>query len=321
MDFPLLFEAKCEPSLLPQTRVHKLREQPFSNATLWVKREDEAGFAVAGGKLRKYASLLPALQKRGIREVAVIGNEAGNNVAGLAQFLTEWGIQATFFLKKSHAKFSGNRFLLQLLQDQSRLIYPDPKTEWPQIESIEAAWKAENPLEREVIPEGAACTEALAGACTLYSDIQRNEAELGLQFDHIFLDSGTGFTAAANILHHSLAPKAQIQVVLLAGKAGDFELQLENCAKDWENEFHFPAPVPTHFSAKFAETARSFGSVNQAVLDQIRHTARTEGILLDPIYSAKLFLQAQKEIARENLQGNILLVHSGGGVSLLGCKL
>ena len=36
-------------------------------------------------------------------------------------------------------------------------------------------------------------------------------------------------------------------------------------------------------------TARSFGAVNRTVLDFIKDFAQNEGVILDPVYSAKVF--------------------------------
>ena len=50
-----------------------------------------------------------------------------------------------------------------------------------------------------IVPEGSFCKEAIVGASTLALDILKNEKELGIEFDHVFVDSGTGMTAMSLI--------------------------------------------------------------------------------------------------------------------------
>jgi 1-aminocyclopropane-1-carboxylate deaminase len=73
---------------------------------------------------------------------------------------------------------------------------------------------------------------------------------------------------------------------------------------------------PFNYELYLPSNAKSFGSVNAGVLQEVVHWARSDGIVLDPIYSAKLFYEAKKIIQQKNLQGSILLVHSGGQLAL-----
>ena len=68
-------------------------------------------------------------------------------------------------------------------------------------------------------------------------------------------------------------------------------------------------------------TAKGFGSVNKTIKLEIKRLAREEGLLVEPIYSAKLFYEARHKIIQENLQGNILIIHSGGLLTLTGFDL
>jgi len=68
----------------------------------------------------------------------------------------------------------------------------------------------------------------------------------------------------------------------------------------------------------YPATAKSFGSTNKTIFNEIRRIAREDGILTDPVYSSKLFLTARQTIFDQALDGNILLIHSGGGLALSG---
>lgn len=68
----------------------------------------------------------------------------------------------------------------------------------------------------------------------------------------------------------------------------------------------------------YPATAKSFGSTNKTIFREIQRIAREDVILTDPVYSSKLFLTARQTILDRALDGNILLIHSGGGLALTG---
>ena len=66
---------------------------------------------------------------------------------------------------------------------------------------------------------------------------------------------------------------------------------------------------------------RSYGATDAQLFEFIRHMARRCGILVDPVYSAKLFMRAFDLIAGQNCKGRILLVHTGGVSGMMGYDL
>jgi 1-aminocyclopropane-1-carboxylate deaminase len=165
--------------------------------------------------------------------------------------------------------------------------------------------------------------EALPGALNLGEDIIKNEYEHNLLFEHIFIEAGTGLAAIGLILGlATLNRYPHIHILLLAmtkdvflEKLQVFYQHLPQVSKQlaaWEqfvHRLHFYTPT----------TARSFGAVNQKVFETIIQVARQDGILTDPIYTAKLLLMAKQVILdTSTLIGNILIIHGGGGLGLMG---
>jgi 1-aminocyclopropane-1-carboxylate deaminase/D-cysteine desulfhydrase-like pyridoxal-dependent ACC family enzyme len=283
-----------------------MRASPF-----YVKRDDELGFGISGSKLRKYASLLPFLQKQR-KKVALFGSPYSNHILSLVQLLKERGIPFIVFLERqSYLPKEGNFFLLSLLLSPEELVWVDrsfSQAEQEQIFGEEFFW----------VPMGGATLESLPGALTLAVDILENEKELDLLFDQIFIDAGTGMSAAALILSMAyLRKKVKVHGVLMAGTKEDFVerlfglkknlellLQEEICLDHSMYELHFPP------------TAKSFGATNRSVFQKIQEVAKKEGFFIDPIYTAKLLLTLEEK----PVFGNVLWIHSGGGLSLFGFK-
>lgn len=302
-----------------QSRIHRLRW--FDRLDMWVKRDDELSFGVSGTKLRKHASIIPALKQQGIEEVVVIGGANSNNVLSAAQTLTENNIRITPFLLGPPSQKLGNAKLLSLFVDDSEIHWIS-RTHWADCEILAnnyAEKRMSQGIKIFVLPEGAHHPLALPGSLSLLVDILRNERESGVRFDHIFIDAGTGMVAQSLMAGAAaLVRKMNFHIVVLAGSFEDFQVGLSRVIQ-YTMEFLGVAPGPLpEYCMYYPTTAKSFGSTNKAIFREIQRIARVDGILTDPIYSAKLFLTARQTVLDKNLEGNILLIHSGGGLTLTG---
>jgi len=266
-----------------ESRVHPLK---MFGPGFYLKRDDELSSAVSGSKLRKYASLIPYLLKNGAKDIAIIGSTQSNNVVGLSSALIEHGMCPHLFLLEHHTReLQGNFALTSLFGCQITWVSRKDWKDVYQIAGEDYQW---------VIPEGADHPAAVDGSGTLVDDIIRNENDLGITFDRIFLDSGSGSTARSTLKRLSeLGVEKEVHVVEMSR-----ETKPINCH--------------VHRSA----IAASFGSINRAVIQWVERVARQEGVLVDPIYSAKLFATVDHLHREHPFTGNTLLVHSGLSPSL-----
>ncbi|MBA2652645.1 MAG: 1-aminocyclopropane-1-carboxylate deaminase [Tatlockia sp.] len=294
------------------SRIHKLNHFPNQGVRCYAKRDDELGCGISGSKLRKYASLVPYLLNKGIRHLIIIGGPQSNNLLAALQMAREFQFDLTAFLIKPRTeKIQGNFKLSRLFLSDQEIIWVN-REDWPSVEELAKEYLSGLEVPGFIVNEGASVSEAMTGAQSIATDIVDNETAFGLKFQHIFVDAGTGFSAAALIkgLTHLNHP-ALIHVLLLADDSLTFKCKLMN----WIGQ------VPTTVHCFYPPTAKSFGSVNQIVQKEIKRLAREEGILADPIYSAKLFYSARKRIESEQLSGNVLIIHSGGTLTMAGFAL
>lgn len=211
----------------------------------------------------------------------------------------------------------GNLLLASLLVPESQWHWIS-RTDWPQVETLASDYVRNNPAKTLFIPEGACMVEALPGSLTLALDLLQNEEEQ--PFHHIFMDAGTGLTAIATILAFAwLKKRTLLHVLLLADTEEQFLVRLERFRKSFEQFIEEPVdPADLQFQLHLPTQARAFGSVNKAVIDHVKFLAREEGFFTDPIYSAKLFWESHKIMKEQSLTGNILVIHSGGALTLMG---
>ncbi|MBM3191175.1 MAG: pyridoxal-phosphate dependent enzyme [Chlamydiae bacterium] len=309
-------EEHLDPTYPLLSRVHPLKGFPgHSQRVWWVKREDELSFGISGSKYRKYASLIPAILKKKVSKVALVGSAYSNHIVGLLQLLNEKGLPVDVFLSENKGdKETGNRIFLKLLMGE-RLSRTVPKPLWAQKDAWILSQLEPNTF---YIPEGAAMMEALPGALSLAWDLRNNQNQLGLEFAHVFIDAGTGFAAIALLLGmHFFQLKAHVHILLLADSFAVFHQKLSFYQKYLESVLQLRIPLPPYF-LYHGSLGKAFGSTPKRIFQEIETLAREEGILTDPIYSAKLFYHAKEIVQKKELEGNLLCIHSGGGLTLSG---
>ncbi len=289
------------------SRTHRLNHFPKQDVTCYAKRDDELGCGISGSKLRKYAALMPYLIKQGIKHLLIIAGPQSNNLLAALQLAREFNLKVTAFLIKPwKLERTGNFKLSSLFLDEQEIIWVT-REDWMQVNELAQNYLSTLDEPGFVLLEGASVPQAMDGAMSLAQDIRENEVHLNSHFQHIFIDAGTGFSAAALIKGLSLLEhQAQVHVLLLADDEEAFKSKLNS----WLNF------EPINYDCFYPTTAKAFGSVNQTIKNEIKRLAREEGILADPIYAAKLFYEARKFIERNALKGNVLIIHSGGTLTM-----
>jgi len=302
------------------SRVHLLNCR-FKDAKVYIKREDELSSGVSGSKYRKFASLIPFFLQNQFDEILLIGSAQSNNIVAGLQLLKENEIAFRLMLLQSNeSELKGNLLWMHLLHDMKNTIWV-PREEWDRVGEQAKDYQAQELAKGGrvfILPEGGAIAESLPGAITLASDIAHNETELGLTFDHIFIDSGSGTSAIGLVLGlEKLQKTPTVHITLIAGTKLDFLGQYKRLSGEFitsDSEIN----IPTNMDFYTPSLAASFGSVPQSVLQATIRIAQTEGIMMDPVYSVKHYQTAMETIERQALRGNILFIYNGGSLGLAG---
>ena len=301
------------------SRVHPLQSFIFPSTACYVKRDDELGFGISGSKIRKYRTLIPFFLNKGIEEVVLIGSAFSNHVLSLQQLLIENGLRPTLFLRGDPNRSLQGNFLLTSLFVPPSSIHWFSKTEWNTVESRAYAYAKQQRHATFVLPEGGFTPEALPGALTLSLDVQNNEKVEGFNFDHILIEAGTGFTASALILGLNwLRRPTTVHVVLLVEDKANFLSQLKRCHEMFIQLLQTSSPFPQNFVLHMPQITGAFGEIKSFLFETIANLAREEGFLTDPIYTAKLFIESKHLLTLGEMQGNVLIHHAGGALTLLG---
>lgn len=314
------------PFFYPHSRSHLLNLS-FPDSQCFIKREDELGGVFNGSKIRKYYALIPFLVKNHIETVLIKGGAYSNAIAALVPLLIENRIKPVLFLRGEPDSIKeGNLFYLHLFKKACEIHWVD-RTHWPRVDQDILNHQQCLTEKTMILPEGASCSESFPGALTLAINVVQNQQELGISFDHIFVESGTGMTAIALILGLQYLKSPAIVHVLDLTRQGalftdflhhlyqGFTAFISNTSGDI-----LDAPLADNYRLYAPTLGSSFGVVNTKIVEKILNFAYSEGIILDPIYAAPLFLETCEYIQKNNLKGNFLFIHNGGTLALEGYK-
>jgi 1-aminocyclopropane-1-carboxylate deaminase/D-cysteine desulfhydrase-like pyridoxal-dependent ACC family enzyme len=304
------------PELIQPARLHPVDAW---GEQVWIGREDENGF-LGGTKKRKYASLLHSVLQHDIHSLRIIGGPYSNHVPALLSLAKQYGLSAELWLKASQSPNPrGTAWLSLLLNGEQPIRWLHPE-QWPARdalahEQLPAGWL--------VVPEGACCMAAWPGALSLAAHTVMEEEALGEPFEHIWVDAGTGLTAAALILGLGIMDRfPTVHVMLAAGNEESFSQHL-GLQMQWA-VLYKALPNPNGFAEKLnirlhsPPTARAFGSVNSSVEAACKAIISETGILVDPIYTGKLIMSFLAWKKNNPNFGTTKIIHGGGTASLLG---
>ncbi|MCS6859759.1 MAG: pyridoxal-phosphate dependent enzyme, partial [Abditibacteriales bacterium] len=151
-------------------------------------------------------------------------------------------------------------------------------------------------------------------------EIHEQLTVLGLQADVIALASGSGTQAGVALGVKALGTGAK--VLGFSPSLSDEGARRHGIAR-LANEAAEVLGLDTHLSPEeivntHAYVGESYGIVTQAGLDAIELVARTEGILLDPVYTAKAMAGVIAQIRQGVIpkDATLVFIHTGGNPAL-----
>ena len=257
-------------------------------------REDLVG----NFKARKYTSLVPWLKSQGYRRVLLRGSSHSSNLLQLSLLLGKEGIEASYELEGREGPATGNGLLSRLvLGERFRQSSSDAWPDW-------------------VVPEGGSCPASLAGSLGIAGSVVHHILNQDDIPEEIFIDSGTGFTAAALLfgLGYFELP-CEVCIVTMARQTEDDIVSLLNSLTSEYERLFESSPQWPNFRVCAPPFGRSYGSTPSTVFCEVQEMAQHESLLVDPLYTAKLSLayKQYREVGRK-----AFMFISGGQAELLG---
>ena len=307
------------------TRIEKMRNLSAElDVHLYVKRDDETGSELTGNKVRKLEFVLPDALAQGCDTLITCGGIQSNHARAVTAAAVRLGLSAVRVLKTDTPPPcpDGNYLMNKLLGATFRFIneqdYAERRDDIMEEVKQELASKGRKAY---VIPEGASNGLGCFGYYLCMHEIAGQEKEMGVTFDTIVVPVGSGGTYGglyvANIELNTGKRIAGFNVCNTA------ELFRERIAGEIHEMLQIGGGQLT-FAKNDIDMVDGYVGLGYALsrkeeLDFIAKTARTDGIIFDPVYTGKALYGLYHEIkeGRFVTGKNILFIHTGGFPGLL----
>ncbi|MCB8985412.1 MAG: D-cysteine desulfhydrase family protein [Ardenticatenaceae bacterium] len=319
--FPRLPLAQLPTPLEPLPRLTAVLGGP----ALLIKRDDNIGPAFGGNKGRKLAFLLAEVLRRGQRKVITYGGLQSNHARMTAAACAHLGLEAhLFFFEKRPSTLQGNLFLDALLGAKLHFI--------PFGGGGDASMtlEATNRLVRLVsavlvgpgayfMPVGGHTVTGCLGYVDAALEIHEQAVSLGLDLARVTVltAAGSGGTLAGLLAGFTLLGSPIRALGIDVGKlwkafpASLARLAGELCAALGEVHTFHPADVPL---IEGTYVGPGYAVLTDASRTAVRLLARTEGILLDPVYTGKALAGLMDLVGngRFTPDETVIFLHTGG---------
>jgi D-cysteine desulfhydrase len=283
---------------------------------LWVKRDDLTGLLETGNKVRKLEFLIGEALAQRADTLITCGTQQSNGCRTLAAVAARLGLRAILVLKGAPpAEYDGNLLLDRLLGAEVRYCSED---EWAKVDQVmqEMAGRARAAGRTPyVIPESGAGLVGALGYVSCGQELVQQIRHGAPDFDTIVITAFTGGSQAGLLMARSLAGlRAEIVSVPIATPAEDVRAHvadvLEQAARRWR--LGVPGPDETRMLDGYQGDGRA--EARREDLATLLRVARREGIVLDPVYTARAFGGLLDHVQRHpgDLGRRVCFVHTGG---------
>ena len=287
---------------------------------VWIKRDDMLGLFPGGNKTRKLEFLVADALAQGADTLITCGAPQSNHCRITLAAAVREGLKCRFVIEERVANSfsesaSGNHFLYRLMGVEALTVVPAGTPMAPAMQAV-ADELARAGRKGYIVPGGGSNALGGLGYVACAQELQQQCFDRGLRFDRVVVGSGSSGTHGG-LLAGFMGNRIHIPIVGV-GVSRDPADQEPLVLKEAQ-------AVVDLLGAGFTvppEAVRSVGGYwqpkysvpNAPMVEAVQLLARTEGILLDPVYTGKIMagligLARQGEFKPGE---RVLFLHTGG---------
>jgi 1-aminocyclopropane-1-carboxylate deaminase len=282
------------PSPLEKLYVHEWEER---GVELYIKRDDLIHPWISGNKWRKLKYNLHRALMEKCSTLVTFGGAYSNHLVATAAAARLNGLESCGFIRSHQSSLDNPTVRLLRLLDM-RLITLPPEVYKKKVASHEVRKVLKGLSKYHIIPEGGTNEDALEGVAELYGEII---AALGEEPDVICTALGSGGTSAGLV-----NACASAQVIGIS--------PFKAAMTDFPGREFIAASKSSNFLILGDILGIAFAGFHQRIPEYINSFFEEHGILLDPIYTSRAMMTAEKMITEGQFRpgSKIVFVHTGG---------
>jgi len=302
----------------PLQRLPGLSRALGERAELWIKREDLGPLAFSGNKLRNLEFLLAAALADGADTVVTAGRRWSNHCRLTAAAGARLGLRVEIVVSGPPSNSSPNLALIEELGASVHQAATDDRSERDALIASVAGAAAGAGRKVRVIPVGGSEPAGAWGHVLAAIEVAEQAAAAGFTPDAIVLPSATGGTQAGLLVGATLAmtPPPRVVGVVVAHGAAEVGAAVARLASPLSTMAGIDPPLE-RIELDGSQLGPGYGVPTAASAEAARLLARSEGILVDPVYTAKGLAGLISLVRAGALDGRRAIFWHGGGLPAL----
>lgn len=309
-----------------QTPIEKLENisKVLDGPTIYIKRDDLLGLTSGGNKTRKLEFLMADALAKGADTILTCGAVQSNHCRLTLSAAVKEGLKCQLILEERvkdsyNPEASGNNFLFNLLGVEAVRVVPGGSNMLGELEKLAEELRAQG-RKPYIIPGGGSNPIGATGYVACAEEIMSQLFDKGIKIDHFVVPSGSAGTHAG-IVAGMVGVNANIPITGISVNRNK-KLQTEAVYK-LAKETAKHVGVKEEITEDMVQVRDEFVGPGYSLptgtmVEAVQLLARTEGILLDPVYTGKAFAGLVGMIREGKLKKgqNVLFLHTGGSPAL-----
>lgn len=284
-------------------------------AEIWIKREDLLPLAFGGNKLRNLEFLVGAALAEGADTLVTSGRRWSNHARLTAAAGARAGLAVHVVLTgPPHDPPGPNQRLDELLGATVHLTDTDAREErTATVERLVGELRAagHRPC---VVPVGGSGAVGVVGSILAAFELADQAGALGIRPDLVILPSATGGTQAGLLIGLALLGlETSVVGMAVAHPSAELFGTVSSLIAETADLVGLDVARVGPIVIDGGQMGAGYGRPSEAGEEAARLLARTEGILVDPIYTAKALAGLIADARRDSLAGRtVVFWHAGG---------
>jgi 1-aminocyclopropane-1-carboxylate deaminase/D-cysteine desulfhydrase-like pyridoxal-dependent ACC family enzyme len=308
----------------PLQPMPRLSKELGGRAELWIKREDVGPIPFSGNKLRNLEFVLAAAVHDGSDTIVTSGRRWSNHCRLAAVAGSRLGLDVHLVLGGPHVADSPNVALIELFGGTVHRAETADREEREELVGRVAESLRREGRRVTVVPVGGSGATGAWGQALAAVEVAEQAAEAGFQPDAIVLPSASGGTqagllAGAEIVAGRLpngAPRMRVLGMAVARAESELRPIIEGLVRELAAVAGIEAPLAA-IELDGSALGDGYGLPTAAGAEAASVLARTEGILVDPVYTAKALAGLFELVRAGAFDGQRVVFWHGGGLPAL----
>jgi D-cysteine desulfhydrase len=287
---------------------------------LWVKRDDLTGLLESGNKVRKLEFLVGEALSQGADTLITCGTLQSNCCRAVSAVAARLGLRAVLALKGSPPdEYDGNLLLDRLLGAELRYC---SDAEWERVGEVleEVADRVRQAGGKPyVIPESGATVTGALGYLACGRELAEQARHGAPPFDTIGIAAFSGGSQAGLLMAQQLAGLGgDIVSIPVAWEAAEVRAYVVDVIAGARDRYGLEVKPPAELQIIDGYQGSGRAGVRAEEMETVVHVARTEGVVLDPVYTAKAFHGFTDALRRHPgaFGRRVCFIHTGGVFSI-----